>query len=126
MNTKQKLMELNLKGYCCSQIIVEMGLEKLGKTNHDLIEFAAGLCEGLHCDKTCGAFSAALCLLYMADPVETDASLGRDFTDWFEASFGSTECEELMGGNKLQGKVEVCPNIIEASFEMISELLDWD
>lgn len=126
MDNKQKLMELNLKGYCCSQMIVEMGLEKLGKVDPDLVEFAAGLCEGMHCDRTCGAFSAGICLLYLADPAEADASLGRDFTDWFEASFGSTECGELMGGNKLQGKVEVCPAIIESVFEMVSELLDWD
>ena len=126
MDTKQKLLDLKIKGYCCSQMIVEMGLEKLGKENRDLVEFSAGLCEGLHCDRACGAFAAGLCLLYMADPAEAAASLGRDFTEWFEDAFGSTECDELMGGNKLQGKVEICPDIIESTFEMVSELLDWD
>lgn len=126
MDIKNKLFDLNLKGYCCSQMMVEMGMEKMDTKNPDLVAFSAGLCDGMYSDRTCGVLSAGLCLLYMVDPAEAALSLGRDLIDWFEDAFGSTECADLMGGNKLQGKIEICPNIIAATFEMVSEMLDWD
>ena len=35
---KEELFELKLQGYCCSQMVMEMGLRALGKQNEDLIE----------------------------------------------------------------------------------------
>jgi hypothetical protein len=33
----EDIFELKLHGYCCSQIIMELGLRKLGKENSDLV-----------------------------------------------------------------------------------------
>lgn len=121
----EDIFELKLKGYCCSQIIMELGLRKLGKENPDLIKAMAGLCNGLWMGKICGIFSAAICLLYLADPEEADRFNVAAFSEWFEDSFGSTECDALIEGNPLN-KVEKCPVMLNASFLKISELLEWD
>lgn len=121
----EDIFELRLQGYCCSQIIMEMGLRKMEKENPDLIAAMAGLCNGLWQGKTCGIYSACLCLLYLADPKEADRFNVGAFSEWFEDSFGSTECAILLEDNPAN-KVEKCPYMIEASFLKVSELLDWD
>ena len=123
---EERMMDLRLKGYCCSQIIMQMGLEHLGKDNPDLIAASAGLCEGLCSGKTCGVLSAAICLLYLADPEEASRSAVSDLTDWFEATFESTECTELLGSDPAGAKMGKCPMMTGATFQMVEELLDWD
>ena len=55
MNEKQeRMMDLRMKGYCCSQIVMQMGLDHLGKENPDLIATSAGRCDGMYSGKTCG------------------------------------------------------------------------
>ncbi len=120
----QEILELKLRGYCCSQIIMELGLRELEKENPDLIAAMAGLCNGLWQGKTCGILSAAICLLYLADPEEA-GSHAAVFNDWFEDSFGSQECDLLLEDNPLN-KVEKCPVMLEASFQKLCELLEWD
>lgn len=121
----EDIFELKLKGYCCSQIIMELGLRKLEKENPDLIKAMAGLCNGLWQGKTCGILSAAICLLYLADPEEAERFNGSAFSDWFEDAFGSMECDLLMEGNPLN-RVEKCPAMLEASFMKVCDLLEWD
>jgi hypothetical protein len=121
----QDIFELKLQGYCCSQIIMEMGLRKLDKENPDLISAMAGLCNGFWRGKTCGIYSACFCLLYLADPEGSDRFHANAFNDWFEDAFGDTECDNLLEHNPMN-KVEKCPMMLEASFAKISELLEWD
>lgn len=65
---KEELFELKLQGYCCSQMVMEMGLRALGKQNEDLIEAISALCGDVDCEKPCGVLTAAQCLLHLADP----------------------------------------------------------
>ena len=121
----EDLFELKLRGYCCSQIIMELGLRKLGKENPDLIKAMAGLCGGMRQGKTCGIVSAAICLLYLADSDEAAQDDAAGFWDWFEEAFGDTECDALLENNPLN-KTEKCPAMLEASFKKVCEILDWD
>lgn len=121
----QDILEFKLKGYCCSQIIMGLGLKKMGKENPDLIAAMAGLCNGLWQGKTCGILSAAICLLYLADPEEAGRFYGSAFYEWFEDAFGSTECDELLEDNPLN-RAEKCPAMLEASYLKLCELLEWD
>lgn len=121
----EEILDLRLRGYCCSQILMEMGLKRLKRENPDLIAAMAGLCDGIKCGSICGILSAGVCLLYLADPKEASMGLSEDLTDWFEDAFGSTECRELIGGNPLS-KTEKCPMMLEAAFQKIEELLEWD
>ncbi|NLD19651.1 MAG: C_GCAxxG_C_C family protein [Clostridiales bacterium] len=122
---KEEVFMLKMKGYCCSQIIMEMGLGKLGKENHELVEAMAGLCDGVKCGKICGVFSAAICLLYLADGKEAEKGLIHEFTDWFEESFGALDCEDLIGQDTMK-KTQLCPMIVESSLVKLEELLEWD
>lgn len=119
-----ELLQYRLKGYCCSQIITDMGLRAMNKENPDYVKASAGLCFGLGRGKDCGIVSAALCLMYLADPEAAERGLADDFVDWFESQFDSINCEALLDGNLLN-KVEKCPMMIEASFAKLSDLMDW-
>lgn len=121
----EDIFELRLKGYCCSQIIMELGLMKLGKENPDLIQAMAGLCNGFWQGKTCGIFSAVICLLYLVDPETAGRYNVMAFSEWFEDSYGSTECDVLLENNPLN-KAEKCPSMLETSFLKVCELLDWE
>lgn len=121
----EEIFDLKLKGYCCSQIIMEMGLRRLGKTNEDLIEAMAGLCDGTGSGKICGVLSAAICLLHLADSKKASMGASEDMTDWFEDAFGDTECSVLLEGNALN-KVEKCPAMIDATFHELEDILEWD
>lgn len=120
----EDIFELKMKGYCCSQIIMELGLRKLEKENPDLIAAMAGLCNGLWMDKTCGIVSAAICLFYLVNPSEADRFNVSAFSEWFEDAFGSLDCGALLENNPLN-RSEKCPAMLEASFQKISELLEW-
>lgn len=121
----QELLEYKLKGYCCSQIITHWGLKQMGKENPDMVQASAGLCFGMNQGKNCGILSAGMCILHLADPEAADLENCRDFYDWFEETFGSIECDDLLEGNPLN-KVEKCPMMIEASMTKLAELLEWD
>jgi len=121
----EDIFELKMRGYCCSQIIMELGLRKLEKENPDLIAAMAGLCNGMWQGRTCGILSAAICLLYLADPDGAAQSYAADLNEWFEDSFENTECDALLADDPL-AKVEKCPMMLEATFKKVCELLDWD
>lgn len=121
----EEILDLKLKGYCCSQIIMEMGLRRLGKENEDLVAAMAGLCDGMWHGRTCGILSGASCLLYLADPHEASKCHICDLNDWFLDMFGGIDCDELLRGNPLN-RAEKCPMMLEATFAKVAELLDWD
>lgn len=118
-------LEYKLKGYCCSQIVTEITLKKLGKENPDMVKAMAGLCTGGNHGGDCGILSAANCMLYLVNPALADLELSRDLNEWFEGSFGSMSCEALLEGNPLN-KVEKCPGMIMATMDKLAELLEWD
>ena len=120
----QDILELKLRGFCCSQIIMELGLRRLEKENLDLIAAMGALCNGFWQGKICGILSAGLCLLYLADP-EAAGNHGTVLQEWFEDSFGSQDCDPLIENNPMN-KVEKCPMMLDATFLKICELLEWD
>jgi len=120
-----EIMDYKLKGYCCSQIIMEMGLKRLGLEDKEMIKAMRGLCFGMNRGKNCGILTAAMCLIYLAGTEETRARCGDDFFDWFEDNFGAIDCEVLLEGDPMN-KVEKCPVMIEASFAELSDILEWD
>ncbi|MEA4923075.1 MAG: C-GCAxxG-C-C family protein [Eubacteriaceae bacterium] len=121
----QEILEYKLKGYCCSQVMMDMGLKRMGKENQELVDAMGGLCFGMNQGKNCGIVTAAMCILHLADPKEADMKLCRDFFEWFEDAFGTIECSELLEGNPLN-KVEKCPKMIKAAMEELSDMLGWE
>jgi len=122
---KEKIFTLKMQNYCCSQIVMAIGLEKLGIENPQLIEAMAGLCEGVKCGSICGTASAAVCLMYLADAKTAQEGLAEEYLDWFEDSFGAMDCRDILGDDPM-AKLEKCPMIVEATMAKLEELLEWD
>ena len=122
---QDRIFTLKMNGYCCSQIIMEIGLELMGKDNPDLVEASAGLCDGAKCGGVCGAVSAATSLLYLADAADAEQEFVPEYLEWFEESFGALDCRELLGDDPM-AKIEKCPMFVEGTLTKLSELLELD
>lgn len=122
---EDRIFELKMNGYCCSQIIMQMGLDHMGKENPDLIAAMRGLCNGLQEGKVCGTLSAAACLLFLADPERAATRLNLELLEWFYDAFGAIDCEELLEGDPMN-KVAKCPMIVESTYKKVVELLEWE
>ncbi len=122
---QQEIMDLHMQGYCCSQIIARICLSRMGKENPDLVEAMGGLCFGMNRGGTCGILSSAACMLYLHDAEEADQWQWRDFAEWFEESYGSDNCDELLEGNPIN-KTAKCPMMIENALIKLEELMEWE
>ncbi len=116
---------LKMNGYCCSQIVMELGLDMMDMKNDQLVEAMAGLCDGVKCGSICGVASAAICLMYVADGKAAERGLVQEYLDWFEESFGALECSMLVGDDPM-AKLEKCPMFIESTMYKLEELLEWE
>ncbi|MFA5638004.1 MAG: DVU_1555 family C-GCAxxG-C-C protein [Anaerovoracaceae bacterium] len=121
---KEKIMMLSLEGYCCSQIIFILALEHLGKDNPDLIKAMRGLCGGMGLSEKCGALSAGFCLLSLIDNEKAKEYRISQLNDWFTETFGTTSCYMLVGDDDSR-KETLCPTLIQATYEKLTDLLEW-
>jgi hypothetical protein len=125
-DTAKEIRRLASLGYCCSQIMVELGLEASGDENQQLVDAMRGLCKGFHAGQTCGTLTGAACLLSMFDPRAAEALLIPRLVEWFEMAFtgcyGGTCCKTILGNDPMN-KLERCPKIMEQTYEKCRELL---
>ncbi len=96
------LLEMAAQGYCCSQMIVLLGLELQGRENPELVRATAGLGHGLgQSGELCGALLGGICLLGLytgkGGPKEQEHErlqlMVADLVDWFRG----TACAECAG-----------------------------
>jgi hypothetical protein len=118
-----KIFEYRLKGYCCAQILLQMGLDEVERENQDLINAANGLCNGLHSGLVCGALSGGACLLSFFEPEKAPAQMIPDLIDWFKERFNSCDCSEIIGDDPIN-RVKKCPDIVVETYEKVKELLE--
>jgi hypothetical protein len=111
-----------MKGYCCSQTIIALCLEDLGKENEDLIASMAAFCNGMGQGKICGTLAAAIAALYVADPVLAKKSAQEEVMDWFYDRFGGYDCDELIGGDEVK-RLEYCPKIVLETYVKLREYI---
>jgi C_GCAxxG_C_C family probable redox protein len=135
MDDLESMMELRSQGFVCSQIILKMGLELLGKDNPDLVRAMQGLAGGMgYTGDVCGVLTASVCLLSLyagrSSAQEPDEPrllfMIEDLTKWFNQEFcgnsGANHCDDIVG--KDSSKVAtVCPNIVAATYQKVKELL---
>ncbi len=130
-----RIAELLQQGFCCSQILVLMGLEAQGKENPDLVRAVHGLCGGIGSSgETCGTLTGAACLvgLYAGRglPVEMpDGQLGPildELVDWFQEQvgqqYGGIRCAEILAGDPANQALR-CPGIVVDTWQKTRELL---
>lgn len=127
MVDSSRLYELRLKGYCCSQIVMIMGLEDAHRPeNPDLIQAIGGLCNGVQTGMMCGILTSAACLLSLLQPEEAD-TLIRYLVEWFESEFGQGNggiaCRDILAGDRMK-QFTACPKILAATYDKAMELLE--
>ncbi len=118
-----KIFEYQLKGYCCSQILLQMGLDEKGLKNADLINAVKGLCSGLYSGLLCGALSGGACLLSFFEPDKASDQMIPLLVQWFEDNFESCNCKDILGDDPFN-KVEKCPVIVNKTYEKVIEILE--
>lgn len=135
MEIRERLLNLGMQGFQCSQILMIMALEMDGMENPDLIRAMNGLTGGMgYCQKECGALTGGCCVLgYFAgrgsqDEMEDNHFLQmlQDYVNWFQSSFGTTEgktdCRSILGED-FSRVMTTCVPILEACQEKLTELL---
>lgn len=130
-----RVAELALKGYKCSHILVQIGLDALGKDNPELLRAMSGLATGMGSGMSCGALTGGCCLIALY--AGTDGE-GRDehprlplmleeYTQWFREEFGRTyggiDCANIMQDDP-QLKNQRCPTLILAAVKKAREILE--
>jgi hypothetical protein len=125
-NTAKEVMRLGAEGYCCSQIMVQVGLEAQQEENPQLLDAIAGLCGGLHSGLCCGILTGAACLLSLFDRKEAAAFMIPELVHWFETtytkSYGGITCDEILDHNSMN-RMERCPAMMVHTIEKCRELL---
>ncbi len=127
------ILQLGARGYCCAQIIIKMALHLWGEENPLLVRASGALCEGIHGEGICGAFSGAACLLgcYAAkgdDQEEKDerlqlmlSELWQWFCEYCAESHSGTACKDIVSDGRIDP--EVCGGLVEACYTKALELL---
>ena len=140
-DSRTRMMELALKGYGCSQMLVMMALEDRGESSPELVRAISGLHGGLgFSGKICGALTGGCCALGLyagrgaAGEVE-DARLMpmvQELVDWFEQEYGprygGIDCATILQDDA-RNRLKRCPEIVTAVSERIAEILranDYD
>jgi hypothetical protein len=125
-NTAREIRRLSAEGYCCSQIMVKIGLDARGDENPELLDAVAGLCGGLNSGLCCGVLTGAACLLSLYDRRNAKSSMIPRLVEWFERAYapcyGGIDCKAIMDGNPMN-TLERCPKMMEETFEKCRELL---
>ena len=125
-DTINEIRRLAGQGYCCSQIMVQMGLTAKQHENPELLDAVAGLCRGLYRGLCCGTLTGAACLLSLYDKENAASEMIPKLVNWFEETYtqayGGIDCQEIVGDDPMKKK-DRCPRIMEQTFEKCRELL---
>lgn len=129
-----RMFQLATQGFCCSQIILILGMDEQGKENPDLIKAMHGLCGGIgRSGKTCGALTGGACLIGLSVGKGTPLEFGHtkinvminDLLVWFEEAHGSTDCDGILDHSLDQGNEYPvqCGNIVALTYSKVQEIL---
>ncbi len=129
-----RVMDLAMKGYQCSQILMAMALKAQGRENEELLRAMAGLLGGMGCGKTCGALTGGCSVLGLYAGWGTPDSTGdarlpamlAEFVEWFESEisqrYGGTDCAAIVQDD-IRNKLTRCPRIVIESLTRLKEIL---
>ncbi len=127
MKDVERLYELMQKGMCCSQVLVQMGLESKNSENPELIRAVSGLCRGMQSGMVCGALTGGACLVSLLKPEGAAAFLINDLVEWFREEYGEVyggvNCSDILSGDISKSNL-VCPDIIVAVYIKVKTLLE--
>ena len=127
MEIKQRIHEENLKGHCCSEIIMNMALVDMGRgeeERRDAVWAMGAFCNGLHEGLVCGTLCAAKAALSIAEEDYDIAheDFGPELMAWFKDRFGTWSCAELLAGDESR-RLTFCPVIVEETYHKLYSML---
>ena len=130
------LLQLSNEDYSCSQLLMQMALDDMGRENPELVRAMGGLVAGIgHCGLTCGALTSGACLIsYFAgkgspDEVEDSrvnemvAELVAWFTETYTPQYGGITCNDLLSNDYEANHIERCPVILLATNRKVQQIL---
>jgi hypothetical protein len=121
----KEIYRLAAQGYCCSQIMIQIGLDARQEENPELVDAVAGLCGGLYSGLICGTLTGAACLLSLSDRNAAKSTVPK-LVEWFKKTYdtcyGGIDCVEIIDNNP-GNRLERCPKIMEETYEKCRELL---
>lgn len=129
-----RMFQLATQGFCCSQIMLILGLDSQESENPSLIKAMHGLCGGIgRSGKTCGALTGGACLIGLNAGKGTPLESGHpkinvminELLEWFEETQGSIECDGILDHSLDEGTEYPvqCGNIVSATFSKVQEIL---
>ena len=131
-----EMMRLAAKGYACSQIIIQLGLEARGEENPDLVRAMAGLAYGCGGGRaSCGALTGGCCLLALyagkGSDAETESErlplMLSELSEWFQSrvggQFGGIICEVITGEAGPAAARQRCGEIVGETMAKTMEIL---
>jgi hypothetical protein len=125
-DTVRKIYTLSAQGYCCSQILVKLGLDARQEENPQLLDAVSGLCSGVFSGLCCGTLTGAACLLSLYDKQNAHARMIPSLVEWFQETYtlryGGIDCDDIIDADAVK-QVEHCPKIMVETFEKCRELL---
>jgi C_GCAxxG_C_C family probable redox protein len=134
-NENFRVAELALKGYKCSHILVQIGLDAQEKTNPDLLRAMSGLANGMGSGLTCGALSGGCCLIGLYAGTDHQGSdeksrlplMLEEYVEWFSEEagqrFGGIDCKTIMQDDP-RLRNERCPGLILDAVLKAKEILE--
>ncbi|MEI6824603.1 MAG: DVU_1555 family C-GCAxxG-C-C protein [Desulfuromonadales bacterium] len=120
-------------GLCCSQILVKLILQDMGRENPDLVRSMAALCYGSgYSEGTCGLLTGAACALSLGleshpDRERADALLTLmldELFGWFtvkaEAAYGGSRCVDILAASPDK---RACTLLLMGTLEKLTTML---
>lgn len=129
-----RIKELSSRGYFCSQIMMTMALDLLGKKDPDLIRAMDGIAHGCWFGEgQCGAWSGGACVIALyagkgkddEEPDEAFLPMLNDLAKWFISTYterwGGITCAAIQAdGSELPGR---CRTAVLETYLHVVELL---
>lgn len=136
MSMFERMLELSSQGFACSQIMMQLVLDAEESENSELTRVMSALTNGMRdTGLTCGALTGGACVIayyaaggepYEANDPHYDVMI-QELHAWFVETMGSRyggiTCPEMLG-NGSRTKLDVCPDVVEETFNKALELLD--
>jgi len=133
---QMRMHKLAARGYSCSQVMIQLGLDLRGEDNPDLVHALAGLAYGCGEGRaTCGAFTGGCCLLalYAAPGCSGTADGQRmplmlsELSAWFEERIGlkhgKITCTAITGEKGPAASRQRCGVIVSETFAQAVAIL---
>lgn len=130
MDIRERIQELILQGYHCSQIMMQLSLDLRDREEEFTIRSLGALGGGMFAQRTCGTLTGGIAMLssyFGRDEKEPEPTgyraCANRLVEWFEKEHGSIECRDIVVFER-EEILKVCPGMMERTFIKCMEILE--